>query len=355
MAAASGAGHPHPVIEYFEAEGYRFNFFQAVSLLERAFPDSPSPGESFELEKERLRFRPAATFGHSPNSIVRIQERPRVHREHENAPDYGQAQDQGRVIEVVLSFLGLYGADSPLPQYLSYPIAEGAPGAEALQDFLDIFNHRLYSLLYQAWKKHRHYLSFRPEANDLLSQYALCLGGLGAPALQQALKLPPTRLMAYAGLLSTRFHCADGLAAVISDYLDGVEVKVRQFVPQWLPIPERRQLGRDSRLGRNIVIGSKVLDYASKITLVVGPIDNDKFWQFQPGTPDWNSLHALFQLYTRDCLAFDLEFLLKTDNLPPYRLGAPYARLGWNIFLGQPQAPVVKITVHPEQKNLTAK
>ena len=345
MAAASGEGHPHPVIEYFEREGYRFNFFQAVSLLERAFPESPSPGERFALDQERLRFRPAPGSGFPPNSIARIKERPRVHRQHENAPDYGQDKDQTKVIEIVLSFLGLYGVDSPLPQYFSYPIAAGEPGAEALQDFLDIFNHRIYSLFYQAWKKYRHYLSFRPEAQDRLSQHMLCLGGLGERTLQQALKLPPARLMAYAGLLGTRFHCADGLAAMMSDYLNGVAVTVRQFIPQWLPIPERRQLGHACALGRNVVIGKKILDYASRICLVVGPIDSDTFWQFQPGTPDWEALHALFRLYTRDSLVFDLEFLLKTDNLPPYRLGANYARLGWNIFLGPPKERVVKIAV----------
>jgi type VI secretion system protein ImpH len=336
-------GHTHDLKQYLMREGHRFSFFQAVWLLEQIFPEAPSPGESPDFKDEPFRFRPTTSFGAQPNSVMQIREAPRVHRHPET--------DDGKVIEVLLSIMGLYGVESPLPQYLAEAIASEAPNSEALKDFLDIFNHRIYSLYYQAWKKYRHYLSFRPDGKDLITQTMLCLAGLGLPAQQKSMRLPPMRALAYAGLLGSRFHSADGLAAMISDYLDGVPVAVRELMPQWLPVPERVALGGRFQLGKNIVIGKKFLDLASKVRLVIGPTDHNTFYRLRPGTADTRALQELFLLYSRDGLVFDFEFILVSASIPSYKLGAPDFRLGWNIFLGKPKQQHVAVMTRPVSRN----
>ena len=39
-------------------EGYRFNFFQAVRLLEQRYGDAPGPGQTSDVRRERIFFRP---------------------------------------------------------------------------------------------------------------------------------------------------------------------------------------------------------------------------------------------------------------------------------------------------------
>jgi len=349
MAAEPRQGRSDHLIELIQREGYRFNFFQAVALLEKLFPEAPSPGETSDLKRERLRFRPAPGFGFPANSVIHIKERSLVHREPED--DEPRVPDDRKVIEVLVSFMGLYGVDSPLPNYFSGTIASEAPGHEALQDFLDIFNHRLYALFYQTWKKYRHYLSFRRDAKDLLSQHLLGLGGLGLPALQERLHVPPARMIAYAGLLGSRHRSADGLAALISDYLNGAPVAVRQFMPQWLPVPQRLILGQAFALGRNTVIGEKFLDCSGKVRLVLGPLDSEVFDRLRPGLPDREAVQELFQLYVRDSLVFDLEFILNAETMARYRLGGAGFELGWNIFLGKPKEQYVTVTARSDSRN----
>jgi type VI secretion system protein ImpH len=346
MVSESREGPAHCLVEFLQREGYRFNFFQAALLLERAFPNSPAPGDTPNLNDERVRFRPATGSGFPANSVIKIQETPLVHRQPDGEKPGGDG-DEAKVIEVVLSFMGLYGVASPLPSYFADAIASATPGSEALKDFLDMFNHRLYALLYQSWKKYRHYLSFRSDGGDFISQYMMCLAGLGLPAQQQAMHIPPVRAMAYAGALGSRFHSAGGLAALISDYLDGVPAQVREFMPQWLPVPERIAVGGDFRLGKNVLLGKEFLDIASKVRLTLGPLDWETFWRLRPGTPDTLAVQELFKLYSRDSLVFDFEFILLSESMPRYQLGAPDFRLGWNIFLGKPKQQYVPVVARP--------
>ncbi|VTN21007.1 type VI secretion protein [Klebsiella pneumoniae] len=50
---------------------------------------------------------------------------------------------------VRVTFMGLYGVESPLPTHYSDDIAQRREGVEATEDFLDIFNHRLIAQYYR--------------------------------------------------------------------------------------------------------------------------------------------------------------------------------------------------------------
>uniref|UniRef100_UPI00057783B9 type VI secretion system baseplate subunit TssG n=1 Tax=Yersinia pestis TaxID=632 RepID=UPI00057783B9 len=63
--------------------------------------------------------------------------------------------------ELEVSFLGLHGSQSPLPGYYLDSLAwEDAQNENRLTDFMNVFNHRLLTLLHQIWRKYRYYICF---------------------------------------------------------------------------------------------------------------------------------------------------------------------------------------------------
>ncbi len=54
------------------------------------------------------------------------------------------------------TFMGLYGVDSPLPTGYIDDITQRREGHEALEAFLDIFNHRMMTQFYRIWRKYNY-------------------------------------------------------------------------------------------------------------------------------------------------------------------------------------------------------
>ena len=74
----------------------------------------------------------------------------------ERLPGTAEADDDNVRYRVQTHFLGLQGADSPLPAYYLDRMAfEQAQERGIRSPFLDFFNHRLLTLLHQSWRTHR--------------------------------------------------------------------------------------------------------------------------------------------------------------------------------------------------------
>ncbi|MFQ6044299.1 MAG: type VI secretion system baseplate subunit TssG, partial [Candidatus Poribacteria bacterium] len=320
---------PSCIIERLFREGYRFNFFQAVYLLERMlYPNGISPGKTRPLSEEIIRFQPNPSLGFPPTDICQIQKE--------------QDGDGRETIKMILSFMGLYGVASPLPKFISDLIVKQEDETLELQAFLDIFNHRLYSLFYQSWKKYRYYLQFDSFGEDRFSQYMLSMLGLGTPKLADLVGIPSTRLMAYSGIIGNRAHCPEGLRGLLSDYLGGIEVDIQEFMPRWATIPERVRLGSKSevpalrhpenrdiqaKLGENVVIGKKILDCSSKFRVALGPLNLKDYRSFLPDGANSQALYRLIRFYAPAQLDFDVELRLKKEEVPEFKLGNELAQL----------------------------
>ena len=111
-----------------------------------------------------------------------------------------------------------------------------------LRDFLDMFNHRIISLFYQAWEKYP--LSrFRYERGELdrFSHYVLALIGLGTPGLQNRQDVADDSLLFYGGLLSHALPLGRRAAARCCGTTFDVPVEIEQFVGAWYPLDEESQ------------------------------------------------------------------------------------------------------------------
>jgi type VI secretion system protein ImpH len=314
-------------------EGHRFQFSQVMRLLEQAFPDAAAPGETMPLSDPPVRLRPSVDLVFPATDVKTVR------------PAEGGASR----VEVVLTFLGLYGIDSPLPYYFYEALAHETRDTTPHRDFLDIFNHRVYAFFYRAWKKYRPHLHYEPGGEDRQSRRFVALSGLGTPSATEDLDLSPMQLAAQAGTLGARVRNADGLEALLTAFLGGVEVTVVENVPRWVEIPSRSGLGDGGlELGSTATIGETIYDRSSKFRIRLGPMGMDDYEDLLPGRPGAAVLQRLVALYAPDHLDYDVELQVASEELPATQLGEGGSRLGYTTSLGPPTDAVTSRVVDYE-------
>lgn len=307
-------------------EGYLYDFFQAVRLLERHFGETKSPGETSEVAEERIRFRPHSGLVFPAADVRRVD------------PLEGDTERA----RITVTFMGLYGVDSPLPVYFCDSIATESEESQPLRDFLDMFNHRLYALFYRSWKKYRLALQYsKPSTRDDFAVRTLSLAGLGTKGAVEGALLPPMRLAAFAGFLSSRVRNAEGLCNLVTELLGGVRASLLENVSRWVTIPQRRHIGRKTRfqsvVGSTACIGERVKDISGKFRVVLGPLTVQQYLALLPGGMSAKILQFLVRLYVRDYLDYDVQLELLTCEIPVHRLGDGTSRLGLTTWVGKPR------------------
>ncbi|MDC8785310.1 type VI secretion system baseplate subunit TssG [Roseateles koreensis] len=321
---------------------WKYNYFQLLRLIEQKLPSGLRLGLDTTPQQEPLRVLPDPALRYPAADISHFG-RPAARGE-------GLSAWHPPWTEMRVTFGGLYGVQSPLPYHFLDDIARKAPGSEVLASFLDIFNHRLYLLQYQVWKKYRYAQQYQAQASDRISRCLLGLGGFALDGTQPQIKLPLGHLLAYIGPFSQRVRNAEGLRAVVAEYLDSRDVRVDQLVAHWVSVPDVAHLASHARggelcLGNNVVLGRRVLHPAGKVRIVIGPLQVKRFFECMPGGKEFDDLAALIRLYLGAHVEFDLCFQLITAGLPPAQLRRGGMRLGWTSFLSGALPPVVNVTV----------
>lgn len=328
--ATHGWGKSAPVIDSLFEEGDRFDFFQAVALLEAHLaPPLRSVGESAQPSLEVVRFKSTIALSFPETDVASVK----------------HAADPGGPGVLTVNFLGLAGALGPLPM----PIAErvlqrAARGDTALRDFLDIFNHRLLSILYRSRKRHRVALGVSSPEQDDASRYLAALIGLGIPALRDRVGFPDRALLHHAGSLSREVRSVIGLEALLRHHF-GVAIKVHPLTGCFCAI-ERSDWstlgpsGKNHALGRDAVLGTRVWDQEAAFDIQVGPLDFEAYLRFLPGGDALGPLCDMARFYAGDVHEFRVRLVLRAEAVKPARLGKAYgARLGLTAWLGPEPEP----------------
>ena len=151
--------------------GWSYSFFQALRLLRRRFSSGDA---SSGTPEDYIRVRPDLNLSFPAADIAKIE------------ADESAEQKQFRI---TATFFGLYGASSPLPTFYTEDlILEAGQDESVSRDFLDIFHHRLYGLLFQAWMKYRLFFQVAEEKDAQQLERLYCLLGLGAVILRRRKK-----------------------------------------------------------------------------------------------------------------------------------------------------------------------
>jgi type VI secretion system protein ImpH len=336
------------VIDQIKSEPYRFEFFQAVRMLERAAALDPSEyrfasepvAQQARPNQEAVRFNARQSLAFQASDISNVSTRDTDDCEDSNNPD------KQWLMEVC--FMGLTGSQGVMPYYLSEVVLQELKNkSPALKDYLDLFNHRSISLFFQAWHKYQLPANYERQKQqgdrqpDLFTHALMALSGLGTQELQYRLPIPDEAIAGFAGFTGREQCTADSLSRMIKQYFD-LDVSIQQFQGQWqdlpydvlsrLPGPEVPR-GLNNVLGSNALLGSSCYHIQSKFSVIVEPMPYDKFMSIAPGSKKLEALKAFIRFSAGIELDFDIQVTLCDKEVPPVQLNETedyQPLLGWN-------------------------
>ncbi len=239
---------------------------------------------------------------------------------------------------MTVNFMGLTGPLGVLPLYYTELVMERLRARDtAMRDFLDIFNHRIISLFYQAWEKYRFPIAYERGDRAGFVELLLSFVGLGTPGLTTRQAVEDESLLFYGGLLGQRPRSAAALEQLLADYFD-VPVEIEQFVGAWCSLDRGTQTrfedaeNPSGQLGRGAVVGDEIWDLQSCVRLKLGPLPLDRYLDFLPTGTAHAPLRAITGFFSGHELSFEVQLILKREEVPACELGAEgeqAPRLGW--------------------------
>lgn len=302
-------------------EPYRFEFHQAIKLLEHLYPNAIPFGETISPLEEVVTVKSRIYLESMASDIYSL----------ENVP---LRSDIPTILNV--NFMGIAGIQGPLPfPYTEMLIQRIRNGDTSLKDFLDIFNHRLISILHRIRKKYLISLnSLVPEKTEIAVGLKAFIG-IGQRALENRLSVPDRSLLDYAGLYWSHPRSAKGLEAILKSYFN-IPLRVEPCVGQWRPLAKDQQTrigrkGQWQKLGQGATLGTRAWDQMGHFRLHLGPLDVEKLDVLLPTGQGFSQLKDLTQLYVGPSMDFSICYTLKD---PPSTILNNKSYLGWRSWLG---------------------
>lgn len=193
-----------------------FDFFQLVHLLDFLYQQEmqSAPDNHAFLTQRHLHFHPQIDLNYRSNSVTNLTE-----------------TTSGTRIEI--NFIGLIGPGGALPQHYNADLIENDKN-RALYDFLNIFNHRLISLYFLAWRKYRLHLSYKIDLSSDLAGLLKSFSGL-LPTRKKAALLNldlQNSLLYFSGFNAKVAKTAEGLENLLQ-HTFSVPIKIEAFKGNW--------------------------------------------------------------------------------------------------------------------------
>ncbi|CAN7229811.1 type VI secretion system baseplate subunit TssG [Trinickia sp. LjRoot230] len=330
------------VVQRLLDEPYRFEFFQAVRVLEVWFSQQLSQ-RTGETIAHRIGFRNTLSLTFAPSELEAA-----ISYGHADVPLRSEAQRDAALadrtlarVELTPAFFGLLGGQGALPLHYTEQLVEREyiQRDRAAREFFDVFSNRATALFYEAWKKYRLPFHYELDKDERYLPLLLAFAGLAhAPtraALQQgAGALFDEAMAGYALPLRHRPMSAAYLQCTLADYFR-VPMRVEQFIGKWYDVPLTRlsRLGlANVKLGASALVGERVWQRDMRARLVIGPLTKQDYEAFLPGAPHAVALKRMLSIAAGVLIEYEVSLVLARDEVGASQLGAG-ARLGWDAFL----------------------
>ena len=260
------------------------------------------------------------------NNLPRLQLKPCLFTSFPATDIYrGMINEHNFILE--FSLMGLYGVDSPLPNYFIQASARDDDSGACMRAFMDIFNQRFYYLLYQAWKKYQPLVEYEQGHRH----YAKLMRALSGHALHDA----DQEEHVGAGLLGAKQHHRAGLEGLLQAFLGHNAVTVLEFIPRWIAVTTHGVLGaKDYCLGEDVLLGTQLLTCTQQLQITIGPVLLQAAYELFPtGTLGIRIWH-LTKRYIQPAMDFCICLQIQIPENSQLRLGIDPITLGWASWVG---------------------
>lgn len=325
-------------LEDMQEQPWKYDFFQAMRLIESSAPHLPRVGHSLRLGDDPVRLGQQLECTFAPSSLASL-----TPMEAHTAPRLEQL------------FFGLGGPNGPLPLHITEYLRDRQRnhGDHASKRFLDVFHHRLLSLFYRAWAEARPTVGHDRPDDDYWAARLGALSGRGMSSLLNQSVIPDVAKLHFTGHLSAQTRYPDGLKAILSDYF-GLPVAIEEYIGQWLELPDRSRLGVNAhQLGIDLCLGRHVWDRQHAFRIRLGPLTLDEYMGMLPDGAPFQHLAAWVAEYLGYELDWDLNLVLQQREVPAFKLNGA-CRLGFNIWLGQPKTDAGDLILKRQNADGTA-
>ncbi|WP_379909181.1 type VI secretion system baseplate subunit TssG [Marinobacterium aestuariivivens] len=246
----------------------------------------------------------------------------------------------GPEARIRLGLEALSGVRGVLPPYLyERLLASLHREDQALDDFLNLFNHRFFQL--QQSERERASLLLRDEQERA---GGAALGRLPQRQCLRSLAALPTAddsgLLRYSLLLGLKTRSLGGLRRLLSDYFAlPIHVDAVAQSRARLPATSLTRLGgpeaRNNRLGQGLLLGRTGLLHFQRLEIRVQPRDRDEYRALLADSGFAGRLRALVRTYLREATDLKLYLQVRRDFIAEPQLSSRPDRA---VRLGKPTA-----------------
>ena len=336
------------VIERLFEEPYRFEYFQAVRMLELWLKRHGTAQQG--VVANFLRFQNSTSLSFPASQIEAIQTEPRELAHDARALGAALQSATLKYIRVTPAFMGLLGGNGALPAHYTERIAAHVlyEKDEGPRAFLDTFSNRSLALFYEAWRKYRLELKYQVDGKDTFLPLLLSLAGLGNESLRKRLAdeeeggLLDESIGYFAAAMRHRPASAVQISRVLAEYF-GQPIKAIQFIGCWYDVPPTQQTmlgGANAVLGAGAMSGARVWQRDLRMRLEIGPLSLASFDAFLPGGKAARALKSMLTMFTGVSLEYEVQLVLAAAEVQSASLAEDRGggRLGWDTFLvSEPQ------------------
>ncbi len=307
---------------------HSYSFFQAVRLLEDYYHLLKTDGGRAELKQTLIQFsvNPALDYHVSDLDSIEITETEELVK-----------------AKLQVNFMGLYGAATPMPVFYTETIIQAEEGIDQSKDFMDLFNHRMISLVYKCWEKYRYYLNYRKGNTDQFSNWMFSLMGMYKANDRLDIRNDDDfqwhKLLPFLSMLGMRCHSVSIIESILKSYFDWQNISIKSNIKRYVSIAEDQQnrLGlQNAVLGNDMLLGTKIEDRNGKFRVVISNLPYHMFCQFLPDGEYYQSLRKLINFILRDQLDYDIELQLLNPEIPILCLEQnSHEKLGLTTWIGE--------------------
>ncbi|CCN36822.1 conserved hypothetical protein [Vibrio nigripulchritudo SO65] len=293
--------------------------FESLHLIEQFLLKSESNlGTDHLPSQENIELKVAQQLGYEIGEFTKIK------------PKHNQS------LIVMTNLIGLTGENGVLPKHYSELILQRLKADDpTLQDFLDIFNHRILSLFYRTWQNFQPTVQHRRVSQNTFSPWDQVLtsltGNLGDRAIH------------WGGLFGKPVKSRGAIQACLES-LSGCEVEIHDFKGKWMQLTDDEQTrlcskkmpeGQFSELGRGASLGQKAWNVNAGFTVEFTAKGQDQVHGMMPKGERITEIKALCQDLLGETASIEWTLTAEYKHLPKVQL----KKGGGRLALGSVLAP----------------